>query len=132
MYSNPLQFSLRGARIVNDLNGPQIAQLKGSHAPVYFICVVPARGNPIKISSPSLADLKPVHSAIARSIAKSSSSGSSLPQGYAAATENPSPPLSYAAGGEHSAARIRTQGHQQQQQQHQQQYPPGSDRRGRY
>lgn len=101
------EFSLRGARIANDLNGPQIAQLKGSHTPVYFICIVPARGNPIKISSPNLEDLKSVHSAVRRSIARSSSNTSSLQQGYQTATENPQPPLAYVAG-DQATGRIRT------------------------
>jgi hypothetical protein len=60
------QFSLQGARIQNDWQGPQIVKYKNKLHPWKFICVLPVAGNPIKISSPNLTQLKPVHEGIRR------------------------------------------------------------------
>ena len=60
------QFSLQGARIQNDWQGPQIVKYKNKLHPWKFICVLPVAGNPIKISSPNLSQLKPVHEGIRR------------------------------------------------------------------
>jgi hypothetical protein len=60
------QFSLQGARIQNDWQGPQIVKYKNKLHPWKFICVLPVARNPIKISSPNLTQLKPVHEGIRR------------------------------------------------------------------
>jgi len=60
------QFSLQGARIQNDWQGPQMVKYKNQLHPWKFIVVLPVVGNPIKISSPNLAALKPVHEGIRR------------------------------------------------------------------
>jgi hypothetical protein len=60
------QFSLQGARIQNDWQGPQIAKYKNKLHPWKYIVVLPVAGNPIKISSPNLTQLKPVHEGIRR------------------------------------------------------------------
>jgi hypothetical protein len=60
------QFSLQGARIQNDWQGPQMVKYKNKLHPWKFICVLPVSGNPIKISSPNLTQLKPVHEGIRR------------------------------------------------------------------
>jgi hypothetical protein len=60
------QFSLQGARIQNDWQGPQIVKYKNKVHPWKFICILPVAGNPIKISSPNLSQLKPVHEGIRR------------------------------------------------------------------
>lgn len=72
------EFSLRGARIANDFNGPLICHHKGQLQPIKYFVIVPARGNPIKISSPKLAELRNVHLAVRRAIAESSRSSSSI------------------------------------------------------
>ncbi|GMH69385.1 hypothetical protein TrRE_jg7251, partial [Triparma retinervis] len=72
------EFSLRGARIANDFNGPLICHHKGQLQPIKYFVIIPARGNPIKISSPKLAELKNVHLATRRAIAESSRSSSSI------------------------------------------------------
>ena len=48
------EFSLRGARIANDFNGPLICHHKNQMHPLKYFVVVPVRGNPIKISSPKV------------------------------------------------------------------------------
>jgi hypothetical protein len=60
------QFSLQGARIQNDWQGPQMAKYKNKLHPWKYIVVLPVAGNPIKISSPNLTQLKPVHEGIRR------------------------------------------------------------------
>lgn len=60
------QFSLQGARIQNDWQGPQMVKYKNQLHPWKFIVVLPVVGNPIKISSPNLSALKPVHEGIRR------------------------------------------------------------------
>lgn len=60
------QFSLQGARIQNDWQGPQMVKYKNKIHPWKYIVVLPVARNPIKISSPNLAQLKPCHEGIRR------------------------------------------------------------------
>ncbi|CAB9496100.1 PDZ [Seminavis robusta] len=60
------QFSLQGARIQNDWQGPQMVKYKNKIHPWKYIVILPVARNPIKISSPNLAQLKPVHEGIRR------------------------------------------------------------------
>lgn len=60
------QFSLQGARIQNDWQGPQMVKYKNKLHPWKFIVVLPVSRNPIKISSSNLSQLKPVHEGIRR------------------------------------------------------------------
>ena len=60
------QFSLQGARIQNDWQGPQMVKYKNKLHPWKYIVVLPVARNPIKISSPNLSTLKPVHEGIRR------------------------------------------------------------------
>lgn len=60
------QFSLQGARIQNDWQGPQMVKYKNKLHPWKYIVVLPVARNPIKISSPNLSSLKPVHEGIRR------------------------------------------------------------------
>jgi len=62
------EFDLRGARIVNDWNGPQLVHHKNMQLPLKYFVIQPNRGNPIKISSPTLTELTPVHEAVRRFI----------------------------------------------------------------
>lgn len=60
------QFSLQGARIQNDWQGPQMVKYKNKLHPWKYIVVLPVSRNPIKIASPNLGQLKPVHEGIRR------------------------------------------------------------------
>ena len=60
------QFSLQGARIQNDWQGPQMVKYKNKLHPWKYIVILPISRNPIKISSPNLAQLKPVHEGVRR------------------------------------------------------------------
>lgn len=60
------QFSLQGARVQNDWQGPQMVKYKNKLHPWKFIVVLPVSRNPIKISSTNLSQLKPVHEGIRR------------------------------------------------------------------
>merc|ERR1712125_128752 len=60
------QFSLQGARIQNDWQGPQMVKYKNKMHPWKYIVILPISRNPIKISSPNLSQLKPVHEGIRR------------------------------------------------------------------
>lgn len=60
------QFSLQGARIQNDWQGPQMVKYKNKLHPWKYIVILPISRNPIKISSPNLTQLKPVHEGIRR------------------------------------------------------------------
>jgi len=60
------QFNIRGAKIQNDWQGPQMVKYKNKLHPWRFIVVLPVARNPIKISSPNLTQLKPVHEGIRR------------------------------------------------------------------
>lgn len=60
------QFSLQGARVQNDWQGPQMVKYKNKLHPWKYIVILPVSRNPIKISSPNLAQLKPVHEGIRR------------------------------------------------------------------
>jgi len=63
------QFSMQGARVQNDWQGPQMVKYKNKLHPWKFIVVLPVSRNPIKISSPNLTQLKPVHEGIRRVLA---------------------------------------------------------------
>jgi len=63
------QFSMQGARIQNDWQGPQMVKYKNKLHPWKYIVVLPVSRNPIKISSPNLTQLKPVHEGIRRVLA---------------------------------------------------------------
>jgi len=60
------QFSLQGARVQNDWQGPQMVKYKNKLHPWKYIVILPVSRNPIKISSPNLGQLKPVHEGIRR------------------------------------------------------------------
>mmetsp|Transcript_1544 Transcript_1544/g.2756 ORF Transcript_1544/g.2756 Transcript_1544/m.2756 type:complete len:851 (-) Transcript_1544:322-2874(-) len=60
------QFSLQGARIQNDWQGPQMVKYKNKLHPWKYIVILPISRNPMKIASPSLNQLKPVHEGIRR------------------------------------------------------------------
>lgn len=60
------QFNIRGAKIQNDWQGPQMVKYKNKLHPWRFIVVNPVARNPIKISAPNLTQLKPVHEGIRR------------------------------------------------------------------
>lgn len=60
------QFSLQGARIQNDWQGPQMVKYKNKLHPWKYIVVLPVARNPIKIGAPNLSQLKPVHEGIRR------------------------------------------------------------------
>lgn len=51
---------------MNDWQGPQMVKYKNKLHPWKYIVVLPVARNPIKISSPNLAQLKPVHEGIRR------------------------------------------------------------------
>jgi hypothetical protein len=57
---------MQGTRIQNDWQGPQMVKYKNKLHPWKYIVVLPVARNPIKISSPNLAQLKPVHEGIRR------------------------------------------------------------------
>ena len=63
------QFSLQGARILNDWQGPQVVKYKNKLHPWKYIVVMPVGRNPIKISAENLTQLKPVHEGIRRVLA---------------------------------------------------------------
>jgi hypothetical protein len=60
------QFSLQGARIQNDWQGPQMVKYKNKLHPWKYIVILPISRNPIKLASPNLSQLKPVHEGIRR------------------------------------------------------------------
>ncbi len=60
------QFSLQGARVHNDWQGPQMVKYKNKLHPWKYIVVLPVSRSPIKIASPNLGQLKPVHEGIRR------------------------------------------------------------------
>jgi len=60
------QFSLQGARIQNDWQGPQMVKYKNKLHPWKYIVILPISRNPIKIASPNLSQLKPVHEGVRR------------------------------------------------------------------
>jgi hypothetical protein len=63
------QFSLQGARVQNDWQGPQVVKYKNKLHPWKYFVILPVSRNPIKISSPNLTSLKPVHEGIRRVLA---------------------------------------------------------------
>jgi len=60
------RFDLQMAKLENDWQGPQICKYKNKLHPWKYFVVIPANGNPIKISSPNHTQLKPVHEGIRR------------------------------------------------------------------
>ena len=110
------QFSLQGARIQNDWQGPQMVKYKNKIHPWKYIVVLPVARNPIKISSPNLAQLKPVHEGIRRVLLAQNRDRSYNSQG---------PPVRQSRGEQYGHNGHHDHGyHQQQQQYHgqQQQY----------
>jgi PDZ domain len=104
------QFSLQGARIQNDWQGPQMVKYKNKLHPWKYIVVLPVARNPIKISSPNLASLKPVHEGIRRVLLAQQRSGrggnphSAAPlqqqdQGYNGHQDNEQQQQHYSSGG---------------------------------
>merc|ERR1711935_282096 len=69
------QFSLQGARVQNDWQGPQMVKYKNKLHPWKYIVCLPVARSPIKISSPNLAQLKPVHEGIRRVLLAQQRSG---------------------------------------------------------
>mmetsp|Transcript_19202 Transcript_19202/g.27019 ORF Transcript_19202/g.27019 Transcript_19202/m.27019 type:complete len:654 (+) Transcript_19202:207-2168(+) len=123
------QFSLQGARIQNDWQGPQMVKYKNKLHPWKYIVVLPVQRNPIKISSPNLGQLKPVHEGVRRCLMAQQrhtpASSNALPQGaadpYAARSSAPPP-------AHQQYAEPHYQQHQQQPQQQQQQQYDGGNR----
>ena len=60
------QFSLQGARIQNDWQGPQMVKYKNKLHPWKYLVILPVSRNPIKIASPNLSQLRPVHEGVRR------------------------------------------------------------------
>mmetsp|Transcript_23624 Transcript_23624/g.36554 ORF Transcript_23624/g.36554 Transcript_23624/m.36554 type:complete len:670 (-) Transcript_23624:168-2177(-) len=60
------QFSLQGARIQNDWQGPQMVKYKNKLHPWKYIVILPVSRNPIKIASPNLSQLRPCHEGVRR------------------------------------------------------------------
>eukprot|EP00574_Skeletonema_japonicum_P012362 CAMPEP_0201721082 /NCGR_PEP_ID=MMETSP0593-20130828/5856_1 /ASSEMBLY_ACC=CAM_ASM_000672 /TAXON_ID=267983 /ORGANISM="Skeletonema japonicum, Strain CCMP2506" /LENGTH=686 /DNA_ID=CAMNT_0048211827 /DNA_START=14 /DNA_END=2074 /DNA_ORIENTATION=- len=60
------QFSLQGARVQNDWQGPQMVKYKNKLHPWKYIVILPVSRNPIKIASPNLNQLRPVHEGVRR------------------------------------------------------------------
>ena len=60
------QFDLRGAKIIlrNKDGKPNWIDYPGESNPWYYITILPRRGYPIKISSPTLEGLEPVYRAV--------------------------------------------------------------------
>jgi len=79
------QFSLQGARVQNDWQGPQMVKYKNKLHPWKFIVVLPVSRNPIKISSTNLSQLKPVHEGIRRVLMAQQRGSSAHIQGPTAA-----------------------------------------------
>jgi hypothetical protein len=134
------QFSLQGARIQNDWQGPQMVKYKNKLHPWKYIVVLPVARNPIKISSPNLSQLKPAHEGIRRVLLAqqrdrgASRGGSGRPSGgeQYASSGRPSGGEQYASsgrpsGGEQTAysgqAYNGVRGYTPQQQPQQQQQP---------
>ena len=98
------QFSLQGARILNDWQGPQVVKYKNKLHPWKYIVVMPVGRNPIKISAENLTQLKPVHEGIRRVLAAQqrnapSGGGGGMtrvdPYGRPYPEEDPNPPNYY-------------------------------------
>ena len=95
------QFSLQGARIQNDWQGPQMVKYKNKLHPWKYIVILPIARNPIKISSPNLGQLKPVHEGIRRVLmaqqryASGSGSGSERNDQYGEQQQQQQPPPSH-------------------------------------
>jgi hypothetical protein len=60
------QFDLRGAKIIvrSKVGKPNWIHYPGESAPWHYFTILPRRGYPIKISSPSLDELEPVYRAV--------------------------------------------------------------------
>jgi len=139
------QFSLQGARIQNDWQGPQMVKYKNKLHPWKYIVGLPVARNPIKISSPNLAQLKPVHEGIRRVLLAQQRSGGGRGRSSGGGSRNAAPssnnqnnqsaaPQRRASNNQQSSNQIVQQTQQQQysnysqpppqQMQQQQQYPP--------
>jgi len=119
------QFSLQGARIQNDWQGPQMVKYKNKIHPWKYIVVLPVARNPIKISSPNLAQLKPAHEGIRRVLLAQQRDRSYNPSS-AAPVNNRNPQQNmhnapYNNQGPQGGYHPQQQQQQQQQQQYQQQ-----------
>lgn len=119
------QFSLQGARIQNDWQGPQMVKYKNKLHPWKYIVVLPVARNPIKISSPNLAQLKPVHEGIRRVLLSQQRSRGGDSAGYSAAPVSTRDPYSQQEYNQAPQQQIQQQQYPQQQQQ-QQQYNPNA------
>jgi len=123
------QFSLQGARIQNDWQGPQMVKYKNKIHPWKYIVVLPVARKPIKISSPNLAQLKPAHEGIRRVLlAQNRDRGHGQGQGHGHGQSS-------GGGGNHqitSEERHRQQYEQQLQQRQQQQYNGGGHAQQQY
>jgi len=80
-------FSLAGARIANDWNGPQQVHHKNMLNPIWYFVVLPGSGresggsqNPIKISSPSLQELERVYNGVKMAVNSGLRSNTSMSQ----------------------------------------------------
>jgi hypothetical protein len=82
------QFSLQGARIQNDWQGPQMVKYKNKLHPWKYIVILPVARNPIKISSPNLSQLKPVHEGIRRVLLSQQRDRGNNPNSAAPVREN--------------------------------------------
>jgi len=99
------QFSLQGARIQNDWQGPQMVKYKNKLHPWKYIVILPVARNPIKISSPNLASLKPVHEGIRRVLlaqqrSRGGGSRNAAPQRQSRAHQEAYSSQSYGGGGQ--------------------------------
>jgi uncharacterized membrane protein YgcG len=83
---------MQGARIQNDWQGPQMVKYKNKLHPWKYIVVLPVSRNPIKISSPNLTQLKPVHEGIRRVLAAQQHSRGGGPNTAAPVPRNMPPP----------------------------------------
>jgi len=131
------QFSMQGARIQNDWQGPQMVKYKNKLHPWKYIVCLPVARNPIKISSPNLAQLKPVHEGIRRVLLAQQRSGGRSGggrnrNGNGNGSSNRGPPKGQDPYNQPPPPQQQMQTYNQpppqqmQQQQQQQQYPPTS------
>lgn len=123
------QFSLQGARVQNDWQGPQMVKYKNKLHPWKYIVVLPVARNPIKISSPNLASLKPVHEGIRRVLlSQQRSRGGGGPTAAPVANRDPYSQQEYSQPPPPPQQQQQQQMQQQQMppSQHQQQYSPNA------
>eukprot|EP00547_Thalassionema_nitzschioides_P001116 CAMPEP_0194212710 /NCGR_PEP_ID=MMETSP0156-20130528/12747_1 /TAXON_ID=33649 /ORGANISM="Thalassionema nitzschioides, Strain L26-B" /LENGTH=662 /DNA_ID=CAMNT_0038940583 /DNA_START=83 /DNA_END=2071 /DNA_ORIENTATION=+ len=92
------QFSLQGARVQNDWQGPQMVKYKNKLHPWKYIVILPVARNPIKISSPNLSQLKPVHEGIRRVLLSQQRDRGSNPNSAGPVRQRSGPQSSYDNG----------------------------------